>query len=76
MSTGTSINLRRSVDYRYSDRNRRKYRKLVENISCQEERQYFNMSEEKSIRIIEFSGKQSDWGGWSEKFLTKAEMKE
>ena len=33
------------------------------------------MSEEKSIRIIEFSGNQSDWNGWSEKFLTKAEMK-
>ena len=33
------------------------------------------MSEEKSIRIIEFSGKQSDWDGWSEKFLAKAEHK-
>jgi len=33
------------------------------------------MSDEKSIRIIEFSGKQSDWDGWSEKFLAKAEHK-
>jgi len=33
------------------------------------------MSEEKSIRIIEFSGKQSDWDGWSEKHLAKAEYK-
>ena len=27
------------------------------------------MSEEKSICIIEFSGKQSDWDGWHEKLL-------
>ena len=33
------------------------------------------VSEERAIRIIEFSGKQSDWDGWSEKFLAKAEMK-
>jgi len=33
------------------------------------------MSEEKSIRIIEFSGKKSDYDGWREKFLAKAEYK-
>ena len=33
------------------------------------------MTEEKSIRIIEFSGDQSDWDGWSEKFLARAEHK-
>ena len=33
------------------------------------------MSDEKSIRIIEFSGSQSDWDGWSEKFLARAENK-
>ena len=33
------------------------------------------MSEEKAILIIEFSGKQSDWDGWSMKFSTKAELR-
>ena len=28
--------------------------------------------EEKSVRIIEFSGKQADWDGWSKKFLARA----
>ena len=33
-------------------------------------------SEEKSICIsIEFSGKQSDWDGWFEKFLVRAKRK-
>lgn len=32
-------------------------------------------TEEKSIRIIEFSGKQGDWDGWSEKFLARAKRK-
>ena len=36
----------------------------------------FKMSaKEKSIRIIEFSGKQSDWDVWSEKFLARAKCK-
>ena len=36
----------------------------------------FKMSaEEKSIRIIEFSGKQSDWDNRSEKFLVQAKRK-
>ena len=33
------------------------------------------MSEEKTIRINEFSGEQSDWDGWPETFLAKAEHK-
>ena len=32
------------------------------------------MSVEKSIRILEFSGKNGHWDGWSEKFLAKAEF--
>ena len=32
-------------------------------------------SKEKSIRIIAFVGKQSDWDGWSEKFLARAKRK-
>ncbi len=31
--------------------------------------------EEKSVRIIEFSGKQFDWDGWSEKFFAKAKRR-
>ncbi len=31
--------------------------------------------EEKSVRIIEFSGKQADWDGWSEKFLARAKCR-
>lgn len=31
------------------------------------------MSEEKSLRVIPFSGKRSDWDGWSEKMLAKME---
>ena len=34
-----------------------------------------NMADKKSIRVIQFSGKQSDWDGWHEKFLVKAEYK-
>ncbi len=30
----------------------------------------------KSIRIIEFSGKQSDWNGWSEKFPSQVKCRE
>ena len=30
----------------------------------------------KSIRVIEFSGKTSDWEGWSEKFLARGKRKE
>ncbi len=33
------------------------------------------MSEEKSVQVISFSGKQVDWDGWSKKFLAKAEFK-
>ena len=33
------------------------------------------MSEEKSIRIIAFSGKQNDWRVWSQKFLAVAEKR-
>ena len=33
------------------------------------------MSEGKAIRIIEFSGEPSEWDGWKEKFLAKAEMR-
>ncbi len=36
---------------------------------------YFKVRDEKAIRIIEFSGRQSDWDGWSVKFLTRAENK-
>ena len=32
-------------------------------------------AKEKSIGIIEFSGKQSDWDGWSEKFLAHSKCK-
>jgi hypothetical protein len=32
-------------------------------------------SEEKSIRVIEFSGKRSDWKIWSRKFLARANRK-
>ena len=32
------------------------------------------MSVEKSIRILEFSGKNDHWDGWSEKFLANAEF--
>ncbi len=31
--------------------------------------------EEISVRIIEFSGKQADWDGWSEKFLARAKRR-
>ncbi len=31
------------------------------------------MSEEKSIQIIKFSGKQTDWDSWSEKYLVRVE---
>ena len=31
--------------------------------------------EEKSVRIIEFGGKQADWDGWSEKFLARAKRR-
>ena len=31
--------------------------------------------EEKSIRILIFSGKKKDWNMWSEKFLAKASMR-
>ena len=31
--------------------------------------------EEKSIRILTFSGKKKDWNMWSEKFLAKASMR-
>ncbi len=33
------------------------------------------MSEEKLIRVMEFSGKKSDWEGWSEKFLAKMDKR-
>ena len=32
-------------------------------------------SKEKSIHVIEFFGKKSDWDGWLEKFLAKADFK-
>ena len=32
-------------------------------------------NEEKSIRIIEFSGKKTDWDSWSEKFLSRGKQK-
>ena len=32
-------------------------------------------TEEKSIRVIEFTGKQADWEGWSEKFLARGKRK-
>ncbi len=31
--------------------------------------------EEKSMRIIEFCGKQTDWDGWSEKCLARAKCR-
>ncbi len=31
--------------------------------------------EEKSVRIIEFSGKQLDWDGWSQNFLARAKRR-
>ena len=35
-----------------------------------------NMSNDlKSIRVIEFTGKTSDWEGWSEKFLARSKRK-
>ena len=33
------------------------------------------MSEEKSIKVIQFSGKHEDWNVWKEKFLAKANRK-
>ena len=33
------------------------------------------MSDLKSIRVIEFSGRTTDWEGWSEKFLARAKRK-
>ena len=33
------------------------------------------MSDKKAILIIKFSGRQSDWDGWSVKFLARAENK-
>ena len=33
------------------------------------------MTKEKSIQIIEFSGKKEDWEGWSEKFLGRGRCK-
>ena len=32
-------------------------------------------NKEKSIRIIEFSGKKTDWDSWSEKFLSRGKRK-
>ena len=32
------------------------------------------MSEKNSVYVIEFSGKKSAWGGWSEKFLARVEF--
>ena len=32
-------------------------------------------TEIKAIRVLEFSGKKSDWEGWSEKFLARAKRK-
>ena len=31
--------------------------------------------EEKSIRVIEFSGKEDDWKYWSVKFLARADLR-
>ena len=47
-----------------------------ERISCGE-RHRINMSsmDLKSIRVIEFTGKTSDWEGWSEKFKARAKRK-
>ncbi len=28
----------------------------------------------KSIKVLEFSGKTSDWEGWSDKFLTRGKQ--
>ena len=36
---------------------------------------FFEMSDLKSIRVIEFSGRTIDWEGWSEKFLARAKRK-
>ena len=33
------------------------------------------MTDERTICVIEFSGKQVDWAGWSEKFLARAHLK-
>ena len=33
------------------------------------------LSKEKSICVIQFSGKKSDWDSWMEKFLAKAELR-
>ena len=33
------------------------------------------LNKEKSIRIIEFSGKKTDWDSWSEKFLLHGKQK-
>ena len=33
------------------------------------------MSDEKTIRILTFSGKKDDWNMWAEKFLAKASIK-
>ncbi len=45
-------------------------------MSTRDTRSTMSGMEEKSMRIIEFSGKQADWDGWSKKFHARAKRRE